>query len=99
MKLFWIIPITPTVLIYNGFERNLPALSAIGYKEVISLLNHEIDRGEAIRLMKRRTRQYVRKQANWFKDSDPKIKWFFMGPGIDEMIKSYILSPDGWQYD
>ena len=83
----------------DGFERNLPALSAIGYKEVIALLHHEIDRDEAIRLMKRRTRQYVRKQANWFKESDPKIKWFYITLGIEEIIKSYILSQDGWQYD
>jgi len=83
----------------SGFERNLPSLSAIGYKEAIALLYDEIDQEEAIRLIKRRTRQYVRRQANWFKESDPKIKWFKMKPGVKENIKSFILSPDGWQYD
>lgn len=86
-------------IIDKGFDRNLPALSAIGYKEVIALLHNEIDRNEAIRLIKRRTRQYVRRQANWFKESDTKIRWFRMKPGIDESIKSYILAPDGWQYE
>ena len=83
----------------SGYERNLPSLSAIGYKEAIALLHDEINYEEAIRLIKRRTRQFVRRQANWFKESDPKIKWFKMKPGIKEVIKSFILSPDGWQYD
>ena len=84
-------------ILNSGFERNLPSLSAIGYKEVIALLHDEIDQEEAIRLIKRRTRLYVRRQANWFKESDPKIKWFKMEPGVNEIIKSFILSPDGWQ--
>ena len=83
----------------SGFERKLPSLSAIGYKEAIALLHNEIDQEEAIRLIKRRTRQFVRRQANWFKESDPKIKWFKMKPGVNEVIKSFILSPDGWQYE
>ncbi len=83
----------------SGFERNLPSLSAIGYKEVIALLHNEIDQEEAIRLIKRRTRQYVRRQANWFKESDPKIKWFKIKPGVNEVIKSFILSSEGWQHE
>ena len=83
----------------SGFDENLPSLSAIGYKEAIAVLNHKINQEEAIRLIKRRTRQYVRRQANWFKESDPKIKWFEIKPGINEEIKSYILSPDGWKYE
>ena len=83
----------------DGFERNLPSLSAIGYKEAIALLHGEIDQEEAIRLIKRRTRQYVRRQANWFKESDPKIQWFKMKPGVNEVIRSFILSPDGWRHE
>jgi len=87
------------MILDRGFDSNLPSLSAIGYKEVIALIHGEIDREEAIRLIKRRTRQYVRRQANWFKESDPKIKWFRMGTGVGEDVKSFILSPDGWQYE
>ena len=87
------------MILNQGFDSNLPSLSAIGYKEVIALLHGEIDREEAIRLIKRRTRQYVRRQANWFKESDPKIKWFKMGAEINENVKSFILSPDGWHYE
>jgi len=87
------------MILSRGFDSNLPSLSAIGYKEVIALLHGEIDREEAIRLIKRRTRQYVRRQANWFKESDPKIKWFKMDTGVNEAINSFIVSPDGWQHE
>ncbi|MDO9545294.1 MAG: tRNA (adenosine(37)-N6)-dimethylallyltransferase MiaA [Pelolinea sp.] len=84
-------------ILKNGYRRDLPSLSAIGYKEVIAMLCGEIDSEEAIRLMKRRTRQYVRRQANWFKSSDPKINWFEMEPEVEEKIKSFILSQNGWE--
>jgi tRNA dimethylallyltransferase len=84
-------------ILEKGYTRNSASLSAIGYKEVIDLLYGEIDKDEAIRLMKRRTRQYVRRQANWFKKSDPRIEWFKMNPSAFKEIKSYILSPNGWK--
>jgi tRNA dimethylallyltransferase len=34
---------------------------------------------EAIVQMKRVTRVFVRRQANWFKDDDERIKWFDAG--------------------
>ena len=83
-------------IIEKGYSRNLSSLSAIGYKEVIDMLYGEIDMEEAVRLMKRRTRQYVRRQANWFKQDDPRIKWFNMDLEVLEKIKSFILSPNGW---
>jgi tRNA dimethylallyltransferase len=62
-------------LITSGYATNSPAFSAIGYKEMIDVLNGDITMEEAILLMKRRTREYVRRQANWFKMSDPDIIW------------------------
>jgi len=86
-------------IIKNGYARDLPSLSAIGYKEVIDLIYGDIDFDEAVRLMKRRTRQYVRRQANWFKKTDSRIDWFEMGPDILEKIRSFILLPNGWKYE
>jgi tRNA A37 N6-isopentenylltransferase MiaA len=38
--------------------------------------------------MKRLTRHYVRRQANWFKEEDDRIHWFEVGPNLlDEMVK------------
>ena len=40
--------------------------------------------------MRRRTRVFVRRQANWFKESDPQIKWFRMGEGTAEEIEAVV---------
>ncbi len=41
--------------------------------------------------MRRATRVFVRRQANWFKESDPDIKWFYAGEeDVTQMIESFI---------
>jgi tRNA dimethylallyltransferase len=75
-------------LLEKGYSPELPTLSAIGYKEIIAHLQGEISLDEAIRLIKRNTRIYVRRQANWFKVNDPDIAWFEAGPEtVDELEK------------
>jgi tRNA dimethylallyltransferase len=66
-------------LLEKGYFPDLPTLSAIGYREVIQVLQGEISQEEAVVRMKRRTRQFVRRQANWFKEDDPEIRWFQTG--------------------
>ena len=63
-------------LLEKGYSPALPSMSAIGYREISAYLNHEISLEEAIRLIKQRTRNFVRRQANWFKTNDPQIHWF-----------------------
>ena len=63
-------------LLEKGYSPTLPSMSAIGYREISAYLNHEITLDEAIRLIKQRTRNFVRRQSNWFKTSDPQIHWF-----------------------
>jgi tRNA dimethylallyltransferase len=63
-------------LLDMGYSLELPALSAIGYREVISYLKGNISLEEAIILIKRATRSYVRRQANWFKSGDQTIQWY-----------------------
>ncbi|MBT3320958.1 MAG: tRNA (adenosine(37)-N6)-dimethylallyltransferase MiaA [Anaerolineae bacterium] len=63
-------------LLDAGYSDELPSMSALGYRECISVLRGEMDVEEAKMLMRRITRKFVRKQANWFKDDDDRIKWF-----------------------
>lgn len=63
-------------LLERGYGRDLPAMSAIGYREIAAHLAGEISLEEAITQMKRLTRQFVRRQANWFNPADPQIHWF-----------------------
>jgi len=66
-------------LLNAGYARDLPSMSAIGYREAVAILNGEMTKEEAITQMKKITRQFVRKQANWFKDADEGITWFDAG--------------------
>lgn len=84
-------------LIRKGYASNLPAMSAIGYKEICRYLNGEIGKLECIQLIKRRTRQFVRRQATWFKKDDLRIKWFDLDNCEMFMIEEYIRSKKGWQ--
>ncbi len=58
-----------------GYDPGLNSLNTVGYKEIISYLKNEIDLEEAIRLIKRNTRRYAKRQLTWF-GRDNRIKWF-----------------------
>jgi tRNA dimethylallyltransferase len=63
-------------LLGKGYGSHLPAMSAIGYRECIRVLKRELTVDGAKVEMRRATRAYVRRQANWFKETDPTIRWF-----------------------
>ena len=48
---------------------------AIGYKELISYLDNNISYNDAIELIKKNTRHYVKRQYTWF-NNQLDIKWF-----------------------
>ena len=84
-------------LLSQGYDPHLPSFSAIGYREIASCLAGDISLEEGISLMKRNTRTYVRRQANWFKLSDPTIRWFDLEhSGVAEIL-DWIVSGQGWQ--
>lgn len=63
-------------LLTMGYSPDLPTFSAIGYQEIIDYLYGKTTLVEAVTLIRRRTRQLARRQANWFKEDDPDIYWF-----------------------
>jgi tRNA dimethylallyltransferase len=63
-------------LLLLGCTADTPSMSGIGYRECIQLVNGQISEEEAKFRMKRATRVYVRRQANWFKPDDSSIHWF-----------------------
>lgn len=56
-------------------KRHLNALKTVGYKEVFGYLDGAYDKTEAIRLLKRNTRRYAKRQLTWFQ-KDPEFTWF-----------------------
>ena len=56
-------------------QRELNALQTVGYTEIFGYLEGKYDKEEAIRLLKRNSRRYAKRQLTWFK-KDSEIKWF-----------------------
>jgi len=79
-------------LLESGYSPELPAFSAIGYRECIDVLNERYNIEEALIRIKRATRVFVRRQANWFKADDPTIAWFSMEADTLDKVESYIRS-------
>lgn len=76
-------------MVAEGFEeearalyplRHLNALNTVGYKEWFDYFDGKTSREEAIRLIKRNTRNYAKKQLSWFR-RDPSIHWFHPDEG------------------
>jgi tRNA dimethylallyltransferase len=65
--------------------RKLNALQTVGYQEIFDFIEGIYDRDEAIRLLKRNSRRYAKRQFTWFK-RDPEFVW--MNPmQIHQMIE------------
>jgi tRNA dimethylallyltransferase len=65
-------------------------MSAIGYRECIRVVNGELNEEQSKAEIRRATRVFVRRQANWFKESDPNIKWFRVEDAVVEKIQTYL---------
>ena len=63
-------------LLALGYGPDLPSMSAIGYHELSDHLLNGADLSEVVQKIKYRTRNYIRRQSNWFKRDDPRIRWF-----------------------
>ncbi|WNB17173.1 tRNA (adenosine(37)-N6)-dimethylallyltransferase MiaA [Marivirga arenosa] len=67
--------------------KNLNALQTVGYSEIFGYLDGDYDKEEAIRLLKRNSRRYAKRQMTWFK-KDTEFKWF--SPIDENFIREYI---------
>ena len=55
-------------------HRALPALNTVGYKELFDYFDGKYDLAEAVRLIKRNTRHYAKKQLTWW-GRDASSRW------------------------
>lgn len=81
-------------LLGRGYTLDLPGMSAIGYRQIAAYIQGQITLDEVVAQIKRITRQFVRRQANWFKLDDPNIHWFQVGAGtveeMEEVIREFL---------
>jgi len=71
--------------------RDMPALKTVGYKEIFDYLdgNHSLE--EAVRLIKRNTRHYAKRQLTYW-GRDEEIKWLEIGNQLPNSETNLILT-------
>ncbi|QPC81419.1 tRNA (adenosine(37)-N6)-dimethylallyltransferase MiaA [Phototrophicus methaneseepsis] len=62
-------------LLNRGYERHLPAFSAVGYAELLALLCDNANLEEMIAQAKNNTHDFIRRQEIWFRGHDHGILW------------------------
>ena len=77
-------------LIVRGVPRNSTAMQALGYKEIIPYLYGEYDLDEAIRILKRDTRHFAKRQLTWFK-REPESVYFDKSKYTDSQLLSEAI--------
>mgnify|MGYP005818701431 CR=1 FL=1 len=86
-------------LLAKGYSEKNPPFSAIGYLEAIEVLEGGMSVEGAKVAMKRKTREFIRRQANWFKSGDTAIHWYAMEPDplegiLNDLRIANIINPD-----
>ena len=66
--------------------KHINSLKTVGYREFFDFFEGQYDLEEAIRLVKRNSRRYAKRQITWFK-RDTTIHWF-MPTELQEVIKT-----------
>ncbi len=83
-------------LLARGYMPELPAFSALGYREIAAYVQGRLTLDEAVALIKRSTRNFIRHQYAWFRASDPRLHWFDVSEphldGIRELVLSFLGS-------
>lgn len=77
-----------------GYSKDSVALQGIGYKEIISFLDGNINLDSAIEKIKQGSRNYAKRQVTWFR-RDKRIKWINIDDfdDIDDLnlyIENYV---------
>lgn len=54
-------------LLLKGYDTSLPAIKALGYKEVIEYINNQITKEDCIEKIKKKTRNFAKRQITWFR--------------------------------
>lgn len=82
-------------LLAAGYRPPLPAITSLGYREIIAYLENELPLPVAIEKIKTETHRYVRHQSTWFRKM-PNIVWFTLSEtdakSVDERIYAHVAT-------
>ena len=73
-------------LIEAGYDTGMNSMQALGYKEISDYLQGAVSMDEAVKILKRNTRHYAKRQLTWLR-RDKRVNWI----DIDSFYKKDIL--------
>ncbi len=79
-------------LLGRGYSLDLKPLQFIGYRELADVLQGRQTRKEALRLIKRQSRHYAKRQITWFR-KEPGVHWmrhFGSSPEIQQQALEHV---------
>jgi tRNA dimethylallyltransferase len=74
-----------------GYSKDLQPLNAVGYREIIAVLEGKMELDKAIEKIKTQTRRYAKRQLTWFRRWDF-IEWLPADKKKPEELKEILLS-------
>ncbi len=60
----------------KGYDRYLPAMSGLGYRQLWAYLDDELTLDQAVERIRFETHRFARQQYTWFRIEDEDIEWF-----------------------
>jgi tRNA dimethylallyltransferase len=72
-----------------GLRRGRTASRALGYQQVLAMLDGLLTEDEARIETARATRRFVRRQRSWFR-RDPRIRWHEPGGDVVERVRLLV---------
>jgi tRNA dimethylallyltransferase len=82
-------------LLRDGLLDALTAQQAIGYKELVSVVEGGTGLEEAVDAVKRASRRYAKRQLTWFR-ADPRVVWFDVTEVAPEVAAEAIWAALDW---
>ena len=78
-------------LLEAGYSLQLPAMSALGYRQIGRYLQGESSLAEAVQQIRKETRRFVRQQSTWFRADDPVLTWFDLDLVVLVEVVEWVL--------
>jgi tRNA dimethylallyltransferase len=78
-------------LLDRGYRRESGAMTGLGYRHVAAHLSGECDYAEMVRLFKRDTRRFAKRQMTWFR-KEPGVHWISMerNEPLERIVQSIV---------
>jgi tRNA dimethylallyltransferase len=77
-------------LVEAGYGWNLPAMSGLGYVQFRPYLEGHVPLEEVVIEIKRATHRLIRHQYNWFRLTDPAMRWFDISQTENTAIEAQV---------